>query len=147
MLFSCKIIILKKEGNVKIKPCKVYTIRLLTRSLDCCSLSPRKPEELVAVEGCWKHKNKLASDKFKAMGGESLARWGAPHLNFWATTEREISWVLMNTGASALFQEIPEGDIAGNRVLWRKVFACSFGLVNFCWRCLIFGRCCHIRFV
>lgn len=92
-----------------LKPHKVYSIRLLTRSLDCCSLSPRKPEELVAVEVCWKHKSKLASDKFKAMWGESLATWGAPHLNIWATNGREMCWALINTGTSALFQVIPEG--------------------------------------
>lgn len=122
-----------------LKPHKVYSIGLLTRSLDCCSSSPRKPEELVAAEGCWKHKNKLASDKFKAMWGESLPSWGALHLKFWAMYEREICWTLLNTEASALFQEIPEGHIFGNRVLWRKVFsfglffwkACSFGLGNF----------------
>lgn len=50
-----------------LKPHKVYSIWLLTRSLDCRSLSPRKPEELVAGEGCWKHENKLASNKFKAV--------------------------------------------------------------------------------
>lgn len=81
-----------------LKPHKVYSIRLLTRSLDCCSLSPRKPEELVAVEGCWKHKNKLASDKFKAMWGESLTTWRAPHLNIWATNGREVCWALIMQG-------------------------------------------------
>lgn len=130
-----------------LKPHRVYSIRLLTRSLACCSSSPRKPEKLVTVEGCWKHKNKIASDKFKAMWGTSLAYWGAPHLNFWASNGREICWVLISTGASALFQIIPEGHIAGNRMLWRKVFACSFDLGNFWWCHLFFGRCCHIKFV
>lgn len=122
---------------LNLKPRKIYAINQLTGTLVYYSLSPRKPEELGTVERCWGHKNKLASDKFKTVWGGSLSKRVARHLNFrvlkrymeskatGSTNGREIYWLLINTGASAVLQEITEGHIAGSRVLWRKVMVCS----------------------
>jgi len=49
------------------KPHKICTIKQLTGTLVYYSLSPRKPEDLGAVERCWGHKSKLASAEFKTM--------------------------------------------------------------------------------